>query len=168
MHGQSPAVHIVRLIAQEVEKLGITHSNQEIEAVVRIAHNEEQRRLLVAQRIEFQFVIRRQLTQFGDIEHRQPRAAGNQNAFRCFSCRQFEFFILAHREAIRLFPLQILKHQVNGIPEILVILACLHTADHINQRREVAIFLQRFLPQIADQRRVEQYFRLLMIGKALK
>lgn len=84
------------------------------------------------------------------------------------SCRQLEFFILAHREAIRLFPLQILKHQVNGIPEILVVLARLHTADHINQRRKVSIFLQRFLPQIADQRRVEQYFRLLMIGKALK
>ena len=81
---------------------------------------------------------------------------------------QLVFGILAHREAIRLFPLQILKHQVNGIPEILVILACLHTADHINQRRKVAIFLQRFLPQIADQRRVEQHFRLLMIGKALK
>ena len=77
------------------------------------------------------------------------------------SCRQLEFFILAHREAIRLFPLQILKHQVNGIPEILVVLARLHTADHINQRREVALFLQRFLPQIADQRRVEQYFRFL-------
>lgn len=84
------------------------------------------------------------------------------------SCRQLEFFILAHREAIRLFPLQILKHQVNGIPEILVVLARLHAADHINQRRKVAIFLQRFLPQIADQRRVEQHFRLLMIGKALK
>ena len=77
------------------------------------------------------------------------------------SCRQLEFFILAHREAIRLFPLQILKHQVNGIPEILVILARLHTADHINQRRKVAIFLQRFLPQIADQRRVEQHFRFV-------
>ena len=85
MHGQSPAVHVVSLVAQEIEKLGITHSNQEIKAVVRIAHNEEQRRLLVAQRIEFQFVIRRQLTQFGDVEHRQPRAAGNQNAFRRFS-----------------------------------------------------------------------------------
>ena len=84
------------------------------------------------------------------------------------TCRQLEFFILAHREAIRLFPLQILKHQVNGIPEILVVLARLHTADHINQRCEVAIFLQRFLPQIADQRGIEQDFRLLMIGKALK
>ena len=84
------------------------------------------------------------------------------------SCRQFEFAILAHREAIRLFPLQILKHQVNRIPEILVILTRLHTADHINQRCEIAIFFQRFLPQIADQRRIEQDFRLLMIGKALK
>ena len=52
---------------------------------LKLAHNEEQRRLLVAQRIQLQFIIRRQLTQFGDIEHRQPCAAGNQNAFRCFS-----------------------------------------------------------------------------------
>ena len=84
------------------------------------------------------------------------------------SCRQLEFSILAYSEAIRLFPLQILKHQVNRVLEILVILARLHTADHINQRCEIAIFFQRFLPQIADQRRIEQDFRLLMIGKALK
>ena len=77
------------------------------------------------------------------------------------TCRQLEFSILAYSEAIRLFPLQILKHQVNRILEILVILARLHTADHINQRRKVAIFLQRFLPQIADQRGIEQDFRFL-------
>ena len=65
--------------------LGIAHGNQEIEAVVRIAHNEEQRRFPVAQRVQLHLVIRRQLAQFGDIEYRQPRAAGNQDAFGCFS-----------------------------------------------------------------------------------
>ena len=84
------------------------------------------------------------------------------------SCRQFEFFILAHREAIRLFPLQILKHQVNGIPEILVILARLHTADHINQRRKVLPFRQQLVMDVANQGDIQQRFGLLMIGKALK
>ena len=84
------------------------------------------------------------------------------------SCCQLEFFILAHREAIRLFPLQILKHQVNRIPEILVVLARLHTADHINQRRKVLPFRQQLVMDVANQGDIQQRFGLLMIGKALK
>ena len=80
MYGQSPAVHVVRLIAQEVEKLGITHGNQEIEAVVRIAHNEEQRRLAVAQRVQLQFVIGQNLPKLRDVEWRETRTRRHQNA----------------------------------------------------------------------------------------
>ena len=81
MHGQASAVHVVRLFAQEVEKLGVDHADKEVERAVRIAHDEEQRRLAVAQRIQLQLIIRRQFPKLRNIKRRKPRRTGNQNTF---------------------------------------------------------------------------------------
>ena len=51
MDGQPPTVHIISLFTQEVEKLGITHGNQKVKAVIRIPHNEKQRCFPVSQGI---------------------------------------------------------------------------------------------------------------------
>ena len=59
MNGQLAAVHIVRFVAQKVEKLGVDHRNQEIERRIGIRHDEEQSRFLIAQRVQLQLVIHR-------------------------------------------------------------------------------------------------------------
>ena len=56
MHGQAPAVYVVRLFAQEVEKLSVDHADKEVERAVRIAHDEEQRRFAVMIAVETDFV----------------------------------------------------------------------------------------------------------------
>ena len=48
MNRQPPVIEIVRLVAEQVEKLALQHGYDEIEGGIRIAHNEEQRRFLVA------------------------------------------------------------------------------------------------------------------------
>ena len=45
---QPPVIEIVRLVAEQVEKLALQHGYDEIEGGIRITHNEEQRRFLVA------------------------------------------------------------------------------------------------------------------------
>ena len=85
MHGQASAVYIVRLFAQEVEKLGIDHADEKIKRAVRIAHDEEQRRLAVTQRIQLQLVIRRQFPKLANVKGRKPRRTGNQNTFCSFA-----------------------------------------------------------------------------------
>ena len=45
MNRKPAAIHIVGFFAEQSEKLGITHGDQEVKAVIRITHNEEQSQL---------------------------------------------------------------------------------------------------------------------------
>ena len=79
MDRQPPAVHIVGLLAEEVEQLGVYHGNQEVEGAVRVGHDEEQRCFPVAQGVQFQFIVGGDLPQFRDVEEGKASTAGNQN-----------------------------------------------------------------------------------------
>ena len=48
MDREPAAIHIVGFFTEQVKKLGITHGNQEVKAVIRITHNEEQGSFLVS------------------------------------------------------------------------------------------------------------------------
>ena len=68
MDGQFAVVHIICLVAQEVEKLGVDHANEEVEGAVRVRHDEEQRRFLIAQRVQLQLIVHSEVTQLLDVE----------------------------------------------------------------------------------------------------
>ena len=81
MDGQRAAVHIICFIAQQIEKLGVDHADEEVEGAVRVRHDEEQRRFLIAQRVQLQLIIHGEVTQFLDVKGGEPCAAGNQDGF---------------------------------------------------------------------------------------
>ena len=85
MDRQPPAVHIVRLFTQEVEQLGVAHGDQEVKAIVRVAHNEEQGGFLVSQGVQLQLVVGSDLPQLGNVEYGKARTAGNQDGFCRFA-----------------------------------------------------------------------------------
>ena len=99
MDGQPPAVHIVGLLTEEVEKLGVHHGNQEVEGAVRIGHDEEQRRFPVAQSVQFQLIVGGDLPQFGDVEGGQSGPAGNQNRLSSLAESEIAFIHTADTEA---------------------------------------------------------------------
>ena len=77
--GQPAAVHIVRFFAEQVEQLGVAHGDQEVKAIVRITHNEEQGSFPVSQSVQLQLIIGRDLTQLCNVKYRKARTAGNQD-----------------------------------------------------------------------------------------
>ena len=81
MDGQLAAVYIICFVAQEVKKLGVDHADEEIKGGIRVRHNEEQRRFLIAQRVQLQFIIHGEVTQLLDVEGRKPGTAGNEDGF---------------------------------------------------------------------------------------
>ena len=85
MDWKPAAIHIVRFFAEQIEKLGITHGDQKVKAIVRITHDEEQGSFPVSQSVQLQLIISRDLTQLCNVEHGKASAAGNQNRFGCFS-----------------------------------------------------------------------------------
>jgi hypothetical protein len=88
MHGKSAAVHVIRLFAQKVEKLGVTDGQQEIRVVGCVAHDQEQRGFLVAKRIKRKLVVPGQFPYFRDVENGEPTARADQNTFEGFASRQ--------------------------------------------------------------------------------
>ena len=67
---------------------------------------------------------------------------------------------MAHGEVMRLPFCQFLKHQIDGIFEVLVVLPHLHGVDHFDEGGEVLLLHRRFVVDIPDERRVEQRLRL--------
>lgn len=88
MDRQPPAVHIVRFFAEQIEQLGVAHGDQEVKAIVRVAHNQEQGGFPVSQGIQLQLVVGRDLPQLRDVEHGKARTAGNQDGFCGFARSQ--------------------------------------------------------------------------------
>ena len=85
MDGQPPAVHIVRFLTQQIEKLRVDHRNQEIERAVRVAHDKEQRRPLISKGVQLQLIVGRDFPQLLNVKGRKPRTAGNQYALGCLA-----------------------------------------------------------------------------------
>ena len=85
MDWEPAAIHIVGFFAEQVEKLGIAHGDQEVKAIICITHNEEQGSFPVSQSVQFQLIIGRDFTQLCDVEYSKARTTGNQDRLGCFS-----------------------------------------------------------------------------------
>ena len=158
MDWEPAAIHIVGFFAEQVEKLGIAHGDQEVKAVICITHNEEQGSFPVSQSVQFQLIIGRDFTQLCDVEYSKAHTTGNQDRLGCFSSGQLIFLILAHRKVVWLFGFQCVKHQIHGIFELLVILPDLHGVDELNKGGEVLLLHRSLIVDIANERTIEQAF----------
>ena len=85
MDRQAATVEVVRLVAQEVEKLGVHERRHEIKSAVRIREDDKQCRFAVAQGVQLQLVLRHEVPQLRDVKWGQPGAAANQNGFQGFA-----------------------------------------------------------------------------------
>ena len=66
--GSLPPYTSSALSHKQVEKLGVDHADEEVEGGIRVRHDEEQRRFLIAQRVQLQFIVHGEVTQFLDVE----------------------------------------------------------------------------------------------------
>ena len=58
----------------------IAHGNEKVKGIIRVGHDDEQGGFPVAQRVQLQLVIGRQLPKLLNVKGRKPCAAGNQDA----------------------------------------------------------------------------------------
>jgi hypothetical protein len=77
------AVNVVGFLTKLIKKLRVAHGHKKIEAVVRIADDYEQRRLLVAQGVKL--VVHSERPNLGDVEGREPYAATYKYALSRFA-----------------------------------------------------------------------------------
>lgn len=85
MDGQAPAVEVIGLVAEQIEKLAIHEGGHKVKGAVRIREDHEQRRFAVAQGVKLQFVRFHQVPELFYIKGGKPGPAGNQYAFECLA-----------------------------------------------------------------------------------
>src|SRR5699024_9571707 len=161
MDRQPPAVDIVGLFAEQIEQLSVHHRDQKVEGAVRIGHDEEQCRFPVAQGIQLQLVIRSDFTEFRDIKGGQPGTAGNEDRLRRFTGGQLVKTVLPNRKVIWLPLAQLLKHLVYRVLEFFIILPDFHHVQKFQQRGKVLFFFRSLIVDIGNQRRKQEFFRLV-------
>ena len=91
MDREPAAIHIIGFFAEQIEKLGITHGDQEVKAVICITHNEEQGSFSISQSVQLQLIIGCDLTQLCNVEYRKARTTGNQDRLGCFPAASLYF-----------------------------------------------------------------------------
>ena len=78
-------MHIIRHFAEQVEHLGVRHADKEVEAGIRVRHDEEQGGPLFSNGVQMQLIVGRDLPKLFDIEYREACAAADQDALRRFA-----------------------------------------------------------------------------------
>lgn len=85
MDGKPSVVDIIRLVAEKVEKLGVHDRHDEVEGIVGVGEDDEQRRLADSNAIQLHLVIAHQLPQLRDVKWGKPCAAANQDRLGSFA-----------------------------------------------------------------------------------
>ena len=160
MDRQAASVEVVRLVAQQIEKLGVHERRHEIEGAVRVREDDEQRRFAVAQGVQLQLVLRHEVPQFLNVKGRQAGAAANQYAFQSFARGHLKFAVLLHRKVVWVFLFQLGEQDVHRALELLVVLPRLRCVDEVQQGDEVALLRLRLVPDVADEGGIVQAFGL--------
>ena len=123
MDGKPSVVNVICLVAEKVEELGIHDRHDEIEGVIGIGNDDEQRRLPVSDGVQLHLIVAHQLPQLCDVEGRKPCTAGNQNRLSGFARRQLVFAVLLDRKVVRVAGFQLIEHDIHRVLEGLIVLS---------------------------------------------
>ena len=85
MGGKPSVVNVICFVAEKVEELRIHDRHDEIEGVIGIGNDDEQRRLPVSDCVQLHLIVAHQFPQLCDVEGRKPCTARNQDRLRGFS-----------------------------------------------------------------------------------
>ena len=68
MDRQPTAVFIIRTVTQQVDKLALEHSENEVEGGVCVAHNQKQHGLFIPDGVQFHFIVLHQFPHLPDVK----------------------------------------------------------------------------------------------------
>ena len=137
--GSRPPYTSSAFFAEQIEQLGVAHGDQEVKAIVRVAHNQEQGGFPVSQGIQLQLVVGSDLPQLRNVEHGKARTAGNQDGFCGFARSQLVLFVLADGEVVGLLASSASNIRSTGVFELLVILPHPHLIVELDGGGEILL-----------------------------
>ena len=154
-HRQASFVYAVGLTVQRLDKLGVNHTDQIIERLIRIRDAAEQRNFALAQFLQVQLVRHRQLGDGRQIECSQTHTYADKDGFCGFARRLLENPVLLTGNTVGFAHFQALKQDVQRGLVVVIILMDLGRSNHFHDHRKV-LFFGRGLVQQVQHKGLEQ------------
>ena len=159
-------MYAVCLAVQRLDKLGVDHTYQIIEGLVRIRDTAEQGNLTLTQFFQVQFVRHGQLGNRRQVERGKAHTHADQNGFCGFARGLFENAILLTSDAVGFAHLQTLEQDVQRRLIVIIILVDFCGSDHLHDHREVLFFGRSLVQQVQHEGLEQRRFGLFPEGVA--
>ena len=144
-------MYAVCLAVQRLDKLGINHTDQIVERLIRIRDTAEQRNLAFAQFLQVQFVCHGQLGDGWQIERSQAYTHADEDGFCGLASRLFENAVLLAGNAVGFTHFQALEQDVQRGLVVVIVLVDFSSGDHFHHHREVLFFRRSLVQQVQHE-----------------
>ena len=159
-------MYAVGLTVQRLDKLGVDHTYQIIEGLVRIRDTAEQGNLTLTQFFQVQFVRHGQLSNRRQVERGKAHTHADQNGFCGFACGLFENAILLTSDAVGFAHFQAFEQDVQRGLVVVIVLVDFGSGDHFHDHREVLFFGRGLVQQVQHKGLQQRRFGLFPEGVA--
>ena len=159
-------MYAVGLTVQRLDKLGINHTDQIIQRLVRVRYAAEQGNLAFAQFLQVQFVRHRQLGDGRQIERGKAHTHADEDRFRGLASRLFENAVLLTSNAVGFAHFQSLEQDVQRGLVVVIVLVDFGGGYHFHHHREVLFFGRGLVQQVQHEGLEQSGFGFLPEGVA--
>ena len=142
----------VRLIIELLEQLSIKHPHEEAEGAVIVRDYGKDRRFLLADTPQLQFIVLCDAGETLQIKLLQPGDQGNLNGFQGFAAAGVIAPVILQGDMLRIPHFQPFKENIQRGLIGLVILSNLPGADHLHDHGEVLLLWRGLVVQVEDER----------------
>lgn len=161
VYRQPAAMDNVRLIIELLEQLSIKHPHEEAEGAVIVRDYGKDRRFLLADAPQLQFIVLCDAGKTLQIELFQAGDQGNLDGFQGFAAAGVIAPVILQGDMLRIPHFQPFKEDIQRGLVCLVVLPDFPGADHLHDHREVLLLRRGLVVQVEDERQQEHSCRLI-------
>ena len=164
MDGEPPPVHMVGLIVQLLDDLGVEHTDEVRKRGIVVGNDGEYGCLPLPDLADVHIVVVGDGADLIHIERRQPDGQRDVDALGGLARRLFVDTVLLDRDMVRVVHAQVVEQHVQGGFVGFLLLLHIRVGQHPNDHAEVLLVLRRFVQEVEHQSFQQRGLRLLPEG----
>ncbi len=163
-HGKPSTVDEIRLMIKLLEQLGVEHSHEKVKGAVIVRDHGENRRFLLSQTPQLQFIVLGNAGQTVQIELLQAGDQRDLDGLQRLAAAGVIVPVVFQGDVLRIAHLQPLEENVQSGLVGVVILPDISGPDHLHDHGKILLLRRGLVVQIEDQRQKQHGGRLIPEG----
>ena len=161
MNGESAAVNYIRVVIELLKKLGVEHTDNEVERAVVIGDNGKHSGLLLPQLAEVKVVGLGNRSKAVKVELLQSGHKCDLNGFQGLARTGTVVAVILQGDMVRRSLFEPVEQSVKRRDKLIVILFDFTGSDHFHDHRKVLFLRRRFIMQIENKCKQKHHSRLV-------